>query len=59
MDFPGNSGVEQKFKMPRFPRKGSDSDILHGLQNVDVSSGTPEGAGSAQRRWQGLNSRPQ
>ena len=58
-DFPENMGVEQKFKMPLFPQKCSDSDIIRGPQNVDMSSGTPEGAGSAQRRWQGLNHRPQ
>lgn len=58
-DFPGNTGADQKFKMPLFPQKGSDSDISHGPQNVAMFSGTPQGAGSAQRRWQGLNSRPQ
>lgn len=51
--------VEDKFKMLRFPQKGGDSDIIHVPQDATMSFSPRGGAGSAQRRWQGLNSRPQ
>lgn len=49
--------MEDKFKMLRSPQKGGDSDIIHVPQDATMSFSTQ--GGSAQRGWQGLNSRPQ
>lgn len=54
----GAGGMQQEFKRPHFPQKGSDSDIIHMPQNVAMLFSTQEGAGSAQRRWWELNIDP-
>lgn len=51
--------MEDKFKMLRSPQKVGDSDIVHVPRDTTMSFSTQGGPGSAQRRWQGLNGRPQ